>query len=298
MAWVGSALMAIALTRATAPAFSAPVGVDYLDEEDEVDEVDAGDAAEPQSDASSHALTDATTTTEDSDDETNAGDEVAAGDGEDDDETPIASSPELRLEELPGVALAALIIIVGVAPTLALSLAREAAGATLQAGALTALLDPSSSGYAAGVGQWFATPPVILVVVVALALAYLRTRLPRSVRPLFLGGAQAETGETTEVATEDETAEPAELVALPEPAETWSDLRPALRSNWVTPGVVWLGLNDEESASDEATEDAADDDAEEDADDGEQTTAEDEASLRSVGASSSEPTAEATGDEK
>lgn len=303
LAWIGSALMAIALTRATAPAFSAPIGADYLDEDDELGEDEAeeegeGATEEPRSEAANRTPTDVTATADE-------GDEAAADEGDEEaEEAPITSSPELRLEELPGVALATLIIIAGVAPALALTLARDAAGATLQAGMLNALLQPSSSGYVAGVGQWFATPPAILAVVVALALAYLRTRLPRSIRPLYLGGAEGETAATTEVAAEAdaeaaETAEPAELVALPEPTEAWSDLLPALRSNWATPGVVWLGLNDEdESASEEAAEVEADDEADDDTDNGEQTTAEDVASLRSVGAPSSEPEAEATGDEK
>lgn len=305
LAWVGSALMAIALTRATAPAFSAPVGVDYL-EEDELDENEETDTADEtdaaQSEPTSPASADETATAE-SGDET--ADDEAAGDEQEEEEAPVASSPELRLEELPGVALATLIIIAGVAPALALFLARDAAGATLQAGMLTAVLDPSSSGYTAGVSQWFATPPVILVVIVSLVLAYLRTRMPRSVRPIYLGGAEgeavegpAEAGETTAVAEADETEAPMELDALPEPTETWSDLLPALRSNWVTPGVVWLGLNDEESADEEAAE--GEDESDEDADNenGEQTDADDVATLRSVGAPSSEPTAEATGDEK
>ena len=241
LAWIGSALMAIALTRATAPAFSAPIGADYLDEEDEIDEGEDEDAAEePPSEAANQTPTDVTATAEHGDDEAEAdeGDEEA-------EEAPITSSPELRLEELPGVALATLIIIVGVAPALALTLARDAAGATLQGGMLNALLQPSSSGYVAGVGQWFATPPAILVVVVALALAYLRTRMPRSVRPLYLGGAEGEEAATTAAVAPEagmeaaETAEPAELVALPEPTETWSDLRSGVALQL---GDAWRGL--------------------------------------------------------
>ncbi|MDE3231456.1 MAG: hypothetical protein KGO05_16375, partial [Chloroflexota bacterium] len=289
LAWVGSALLAIALTRATAPAFSAPIGADYAlaDEEDaESDTTDDEDA--------------------DVTDEESGAETTGAGS---------ATGPELRLEELPGIALGVLLVIAGVAPAIAVTLARDAAGATLQAGALDAVLDPNSSGYSAGVGQWFATPVVILVVVIALVMAYLRTRLPRSVHPLYLAGAQpeaevagavvegsvepAEAGTSTELATVDAEGAPppAELEALPEPGEAWSDLRPALRSNWVTPGVVWLGLNDETEEADATGEVAEDDVADEDESDADTTTANDAASLRAVASDSSEPAAEAAGEE-
>jgi len=280
LAWIGSALVAIGIVRATAPAFSAPLIDVYA--EDEGGAEDETEAEEAPADAQT--------------DET----EEAA---------PVAAPPELRLEELPAIALGAILLIAGVAPGIALTLAREPATATLQAGALSSLVETSSSGYAAGVSQWFVTAPAILMVVVTLALAYLRTRMPREIRPLYLAGQEpaalegaepeAElTAVDEEEATEEaEEAAPAELVAMPEPSETWSDLRAALRSGWVTPGAAWLGLNgDEEVSADEDSEDDEDGAVAESAEDAEDETPHDAEPLRSVGASSNEK-AEGTGDQ-
>lgn len=251
VAWVGSALLAIALIRATAPAFTAPLVAIYADDEEFSEEENADEGDEHVAPA----------------DEPEADELDAAGSVGEGEALAVVESPELRLEELPGIALGALILIVGVAPGVALNLATGAAGSTLQVGALDGIVASSSSGYAAGVGQWFATAPVIFVVVVSLALAYLRSRMPREIRPLYLGGQEAttattaagavpgaeavEAGEAVETEEMEEVATPAELVALPEPAETWSDLHSMLRSAWLTPGGAWLGLDGDESASDE-----------------------------------------------
>ncbi|HEY7848957.1 MAG TPA: hypothetical protein VIC27_02775, partial [Ktedonobacterales bacterium] len=241
VAWVGSALLAIALVRATAPAYSAPL-IAIATPDDTAHDADAEAAA-----------------------------------SEHDDETQSAAAPELRIEELPAIALGVLALLIGLAPGVALTLASGAAGAALQAGALTGLVASSPSGYVAGVGQWFATAPVIFVIIVALVLAYLRTRMPRDIRPLYLAGQTAgqvagqtagqTAGQVVPAATHDaengvendETGmnedEPAELVSLSEPTDVWSDLVPALRSGWMTPAAAWLGLNGEDgSAEDDSVE--------------------------------------------
>jgi hypothetical protein len=146
----------------------------------------------------------------------------------------------------------------------------------MQAGALDAQFAASSSGYVAGVGQWYATAPVIFVVIGALALAYLRSRLTREPRPVYLAGQSPDAIATLEspaagvvegsVADEElaeEEEQPAELAALPEPTATWRDLRGALRSAWLTPGAAWLGLDNEDSDFEDSEgrllEDGADD---------------------------------------
>ncbi|HEX8994689.1 MAG TPA: proton-conducting transporter membrane subunit [Ktedonobacterales bacterium] len=220
LAWIGSVLLAIALTRAIAPAFSAPVVAVY----DEETELDDGEVSEAEG--------------------TEEAEEQEAS------ELP-APPPELRLEELPGIALGALILIAGVAPGVALIVASGAAGATLQAGALNDVVASSSSGYTAGVGQWFATAPVIFVAVASLALAYVRSRMPREIRPLYVSGQEPAELAAAAVDESGEAEPAAELAALPEPVEAWSELRPAFRSGWLTPGAAWLGLEEANEADDD-----------------------------------------------
>ncbi len=264
LAWAGSVALAIAMIRATAPAFTAPLVAIY--------DTDAG-ADLAASDASDANDTNEASAERDAED--------AADDDDEQEAQPIGAGPELRLEELPGVALGVVIVLAGVAPGVALMLASGAAGATMQAGALDGLVASSSSGYSAGVGQWFATAPVILVVVGALVLAYLRSRMTREIRPIYLAGQEPDTvlvGAPSAVDAVDADADdapPAELAELPEPTDTWGDLRSALRSGWLTPGAAWLGLDqdgDEDDAEDEI-EDDAEGEAEDEAED------EDEAAL-------------------
>ncbi len=236
LAWIGSALLAIAIVRATAPAFSAPLVAIYTTDADAGDGETAADDASDTDDAEADVTEDV---------------------------TPVASPPELRLEELPGIALGVLLLIAGIAPGIALTLAGGAAATALQAGALNGLVVATSSGYTAGVGQWFVTAPVIFVVIGALVLAYIRSRMPREIRPLYLAG-QTPDALRADVGAADGVEEPAaELVALPEPTETWSDLRRMLRSGWLTPAGAWLGLDNEDSVAvedDEGADEEGDDD--------------------------------------
>jgi hypothetical protein len=253
--------LAIALLRATAPAFTAPLVAVY--EADEAEEVGNASEAEREREAASDA-------------------EQA--------ELPVSAAPELRLEELPGVALGVVIVLAGVAPGVALTLASGAAGATMQAGALDGLVASSSSGYTAGVGEWFVTAPVIFVVVGAVALAWVRSRTSREIRPIYLAGqtpdaVAAGVNDANEANDSDDGEQAAELVALPEPTEAWGDLRGALRSGWLTPGAAWLGLDHEDAES------AADADDVEDAEDAEDAGDDTDA----TGAADGALTPEATG---
>lgn len=171
-------------------------------------------------------------------------------------------APELRLEELPAVALGIVALLIGIVPGVALWLATGAAGSTLQAGALNGLAAAGPSGYAAGVGQWYATAPVIFVAIGALVLAYIRSRMPRDTQPQALAGQTADhmsaTAEPDILA--DEGEEPAELVALPEPQDAWGDVHPAFRAGWLTPGAAWLGLNHEDDVDGDEHEDEHEED--------------------------------------
>ena len=214
LAWGGAALLLIGLLRATAPAFSAPgaaladTAEDAAAATDEPDEDEGGDAEDAEKDG------------------------ALAG----------ASAPELRGDDLPGVALGTLALIAGVAPSATLVIGSvPAAEAFLQAAALDGATQAQVAGYTAGASQWLATPAVITLAVVALALAVVRWRLPRAARPspLYLSGQLAVAPQ------EGEAAEVDELAGLPEPADAWDDLLPALRSGWLTPAAGWLGVSDE-----------------------------------------------------
>jgi hypothetical protein len=148
----------------------------------------------------------------------------------------------------------------------------------MQAGALDGLVVASSSGYTAGVGEWFVTAPVIFVVIGALALAWVRSRTSREIRPIYLAGqtpdaVAAGVNDANEANDSDDGEQAAELVALPEPTETWGDLRGALRSGWLTPGAAWLGLDHEDTESAVGEEDV--EDAEDAGDDTDATDAAD-----------------------
>jgi formate hydrogenlyase subunit 3/multisubunit Na+/H+ antiporter MnhD subunit len=213
LAWGGAALLLIGLLRATAPAFSAAPAV----------------AAEEEA-----ALAPAS---EDAD----GGEE---GEGADTLAVAPASRPDLYAPDLPGIALGTLAVIVGVAPsTLLLIGSIPAAESFLQANALSGATQAQVAGYTAGASQWLATPAIVTLALVALALAVVRWRLPRSKHrvPIFLSGQGAvEPGEVEGGA--------GELAGLPEPADAWDDLLPALRSGWMTPGADWLGVTDETGA--------------------------------------------------
>lgn len=218
VAWVGAALLAIALVRATAPAYTAPLVIVYSTEDEDAE---ADESAEHRDDgaASEHG------------------------------ESEVVAPQDLRIEEIPALALGILALLIGIAPGIALTIARPAAEATMQSGALDGLFAASSSGYVAGVGQWFATAPIIFVAIGALVLTYLRTRMPREIRPLLAAT------DTSHIDAESDDEALAELNALPEPADAWSDLRPAFHSGWATPGAGWLGLDgdDNDGGDEDAT---------------------------------------------
>lgn len=102
-------------------------------------------------------------------------------------------------------------------------------------------------------------------------------------------------GADEEMGAEEEL--PAELVALPEPTETWRDLRGALRSAWLTPGSAWLGLDNEDSGFEDADgrllEGSADDT--EALDDGASTASGDTLTPEATSATAAAPTSEGSG---
>jgi formate hydrogenlyase subunit 3/multisubunit Na+/H+ antiporter MnhD subunit len=232
LAWGGAALLLIGLLRATVPAFAAdPAEFPAMYERGvgaaDTDLADTADTADDASDA-----------------ETGDGVEKLA---------PPLSAPDLRGDDLPGVALGTLALIVGLAPSALLLIGSvPAAESFLQADALAGQTQALASGYLAGPGQWLATPSAIMVALVAVALAVIRWRLPRMARPapVYLGGQTREEGLDGAVA---------ELAGMPEPGDAWDDLRAVGRASWLTPGAGWLGVDasDEEAAEAPAEESEA-----------------------------------------
>jgi NADH:ubiquinone oxidoreductase subunit 5 (subunit L)/multisubunit Na+/H+ antiporter MnhA subunit len=211
LAWGGSALLLIGLLRATAPAFTvfsppAPLASEPADGDETLEEEEDAAQDEP----------------------------VAA--------PTRTGGAELQAADLPGVALGALALLAGIAPSaLLIAGAIPAASAFIQQSALNGLTQAQLAGYSAGAGQWLATPAALAAVVVALALALIRWRLPRlaTATPLYLSGQAA--GAPAE---EEDDAE--ELAGLSEPGDAWEDLRPAMTAGWLTPGGAWLGgISDE-----------------------------------------------------
>ncbi len=196
VAWAGDALLALALLRATAPAFAGVTGAPASLGED----------------------------TENADDESDDADEG------DEDALPTTSADTPSLQELPGVLLAVLAVIVGIAPELLLSLGGKlAAGALVQAGAIDSAVSTSLMGYAAGVGQWLPGIAWLAGLVLVLLVIFLRPAGAREARPVYLAGQ-----------TPVEAEGPVELAGLPEPSSAWQDLDAAFRSAWTLPAAERL----------------------------------------------------------
>jgi formate hydrogenlyase subunit 3/multisubunit Na+/H+ antiporter MnhD subunit len=226
LAWAGEVLLALALLRMTAPAL-------------------AGALASPAT--ASVASTPALAETDNEDEDYYEAPEAAAppapgGGG-------IAAMRDPR--ELPGLALALLALVIGVAPQLLVSFGGElAATELLQLGGLDRTLEVKTFGYVVTAGQWLPTLAWLAVAAVAVLVLVLVPGGARTVKPTLAAVALGE-------------EEAPELAGLPEPADTWSDLGAAFTSPWVVPAGSWLlagtdeddGMEDEEEVEDEAASD-------------------------------------------
>lgn len=233
LAWAGDALLALALVRATAPAFS------WRTAEEADEEAVALTDADDEDDA---ALDDDEPLVEADAVEAEAVSEV---DGAAVDQ-PAAAPRGEDARELPGLIFAVLALAAGIVPQALLGFGTLfAAEDVLQPGKVSQVITLQPFGYALDVAQWL--PSAFWIAASALgAVALLaRGRVVRSVRPAV-------------------TMEP-----LPEPpVQTWKELRPAYESPFVQVGVDALlgGIDDAEGDTDaESAEDDPEDEYPEDA---------------------------------
>jgi formate hydrogenlyase subunit 3/multisubunit Na+/H+ antiporter MnhD subunit len=257
LAWAGDALLALALLRATAPAFvrtyqllaaSKPQVVAMANEVDEVD----GDFASP---APIRPL-------------------VARLTG------------SLALADVAPALLALLTLALAVAPQALIAVgARPALDDLLQPTALRAAGSASPLGYTAGPGQWLPTLAWLALLVLAVLLAILLPAGSRQSRPAFLSGlaARMDVDRADQLSAERGRAPeadipPVELAHLAPPAQAWHDLHGAFTSAWTLPGGEQLlrGIDDDvdDAASPEDTTAAEADvsDAADQADEADQAT--------------------------
>lgn len=201
LAWAGDALLAIALLRAVAPAFSAARAHDKYIAAAATEEIvaDSGGAEE--------AVEETTVL-------------VA--------KTASARPAPLTWAEAPGVVYALLAALIGAVPSLLLSFGALAAAESLtQALSLSEVLKYGPTGYTLTPGQWLPgllwIAALLLGLIVAIPLLRMRTR-PGDI---YLAGQPA--GEAAD-------AQFSEIATLATPNDTWRDLRPAMDSGWTTPG--------------------------------------------------------------
>jgi NADH:ubiquinone oxidoreductase subunit 5 (subunit L)/multisubunit Na+/H+ antiporter MnhA subunit len=239
LAWAGDALLALALLRATAPAFLASAASEALDADEsaDVEEADATDATD-----ATLAQLEATG----ADDSEDAEEEVVP--------TPLARKAgpfsNLTFGEALGAIFAALALLIGFAPQWLLAGGGlAAAGDLVQPGAVAKDVALRRFGYQIGASQWDPTIAWIILAILVVIFGLMRFGMARVSQPAQTAGyvpalALADPAEPEAV----ETAE-AELGEAPltEPAEIWTDLTPAFRSSWALPASDWLlsGVEDD-----------------------------------------------------
>ncbi len=276
LAWVGDALLALAFVRATAPAwFVKPAAAEALPEASEAApatpvvqpaEALAGTrhigATEPV--LADEAAAPADTLDESPEDVPEEDEDI----DEEVDEEPASarrswreSLRDVEPSELPGLALALLALVIGIAPgALFLLGGLKAAQALLQAGSLDQIFQMQALGYIAGPtaspSQWLPSLAWIAVVILAVLAALYREiarPAPRVSRPIALA-AQPQPAPMAVAATGTVSAEPASLA---EPGDVWKELQGAVDSAWTVPGAEWLLHEPDEDEGEDGAADEA-----------------------------------------
>lgn len=222
LAWAGDALLALALLRATAPAFVRTFEMLAASKPDAIDETIDGDSSSP---------------------------------------TPIRPlvarlTGSLALADLVPAILALLTLAVAIAPQALIAIgARPALDDLLQPATLRTADSTSPLGYTAGPGQWLPTLAWLALLVLAVLVFFLLPAGTRQSRPAFLSGLTLHADHTDHADHVDTGAEtapavdisPAELAHLAPPAQAWHDLRGAFISAWTLPGGEYLlrGIDDD-----------------------------------------------------
>jgi formate hydrogenlyase subunit 3/multisubunit Na+/H+ antiporter MnhD subunit len=305
LAWVGDALLALALVRATAPALFAKPAIEEGEGEGEgesealpgASETPLPPVVQPPEPLAGTAQTapagmaGAGAGAESVEDESReAEDELGEEDvegeeyEEEEEEELTPRTPwreRLRAIEpahLPGVVLALLALVVGIAPGLLFLVGGlSAARAILQPGALDQILQLLPLGYIAGPSEWLPSLVWIAVVILAVLAALIREiarPAPRVVRPLA-AATQARLEPASRVIPADLEAgvapegepelEPvaAGVAPLAEPGDVWKDLAGTVDSGWTVPGAPWLlgDLDEDDGEDDGEDEDDVTDEA-------------------------------------
>ena len=237
LAWLGDALFAVALIRATVLAFRA----EPAELADEVGEAEVADEADEEA-------TDDEATAEVAD-----GEEVldvkAAARGS------AASTAELL--ELPGVALALIALALGIFPQTFLNLGVLFATDQLAPeGAANGALRIVPFGYATSTSQWLPGIFWLAALVIGVVVALLRIGARRTPVTLEASGDEQLTGMDSD--------------ALDEPAAVWLDLSPSFTSPWTQlAGRQLIGGIDEDDEFDATPDEDVDVTADEDEDEDE-----------------------------
>jgi formate hydrogenlyase subunit 3/multisubunit Na+/H+ antiporter MnhD subunit len=288
LAWVGDALLALALVRATAPAwFAKPAGAEVATGEELPDASEAAPtmpvvqpaealAGSRQIGAREPALADEKAPPADLLDEApeDVSDEEDEEYEEEEEEAEPARRPwrerlgeavrSIEPSELPGLALALLTLVIGIAPgALFLLGGLAAARALLQAGSLDQVFQLQALGYNAGSpsnpNEWLPSLAWIAVAILLVLVALFREiarPAPRVSRPI--AGAAALTAQQPEpVAVAAAGAVPVELASLAEPGDAWKELAGTVDSGWTVPGAEWL-LHEPDADVEEIDDGAAD----------------------------------------
>lgn len=270
VAWAGDALLALALLRATAPAFTQLTADSGEEDEgenesgeeetltevaevatgakaDDRDVLNADDEDVTEEDAGDGDFEDDEEETEDEDEED--GDEAEVKPGIRDRRAPLGD-----IRALPALIFGLLAVALGIAPHLLLGFF----GGTLAVSTLAPIhavdraLRSTQVGYAAGFGQWL--PGIAWGALVVLALIFTFTRSD-SLRVARLPQ-QASDQEPAEIKSEslEHVEQAPELSGLPEPVETWQDLDSIFDSPFTLPAGAWLlgGAGAESAEEDEA----------------------------------------------
>lgn len=251
IAWAGDALLALALLRATAPAFTR-LTADAGD--DDLDDIEVLDAIEIEDEETLAELVP-------SESVDNLDGEERADEDEDEEETAVTPgagarrTPSSDIRALPALIFGLLAVALGIVPHVLLDFGGTlAAGILAPAHAVDDALRSTQVGYATGFGQWL--PGIAWGALVVLALVFTFTR-PDSLRARRLP--QAASRATSDAAVDAGVEAAPELAGQSEPAEAWQDLRSIFASSAALPAGAWLlATNDEVGGQGDDVEDGED----------------------------------------
>ncbi|HEX6122916.1 MAG TPA: proton-conducting transporter membrane subunit [Ktedonobacterales bacterium] len=246
LAWAGDALLALALLRATAPAFIGKPATEAA-EATEADATGATSTASADLD-----VTEAEETEELEAEETEAAPARTA-------RAVPSFLANLTFGEALGAIFAVLALLIGFAPQWLLAVGGVAAASDLvQPDAAANSIVLGRFGYQIGASQWAPTIAWIVLAALAVIFGLLRLGMARVWQPAQTAGY------VPALATPEEVEAASGEPPLAEPTEVWKDLAPAFRSSWALPASDWLLSGVEDDTETSALVEAGDEDEDED----------------------------------